>query len=71
MTEAEMKTKWCPFARVQFSHASINRSFQGEPLNASLCIGSACALWVDTSPHSYRKLDTEVPVGRCGMEAKP
>jgi hypothetical protein len=51
MTEAEAKTKWCPFARVGVGAgagmAGVNRPiYRNETvINATGCIGSDCMAW--------------------------
>lgn len=50
MTEDEAKTKWCPMARLDYDHSTINRDteYKSEELvipKASLCIGSDCMMW--------------------------
>lgn len=42
MTEAEAKTKWCPFARLSEMGGTYNRC--GPSANLE-CIGSACMAW--------------------------
>ncbi len=67
MLESEAKTKWCPFVRVLVTPQDA--SWQGNMLTNrgdvpadntnTLCIGSQCALWVET--------DSEYHHGHCGM----
>ena len=51
LTEAEAKTKWCPFVRLGMMKvgATINRAFmtaeQAETQANTTCIGSACMAW--------------------------
>jgi hypothetical protein len=49
LTEAVVKTKWCPFARTaHFSHSggvSENRNPGGYLVEGCNCIGSDCAAW--------------------------
>jgi hypothetical protein len=61
MTEAEAKTKWCPFTRVGHDTDTGDTPFNrlhGEVDGveafwmpaATLCIGSACMAWRELSP---------------------
>jgi hypothetical protein len=64
-TEAEARTKWCPFARraVGFdgSRVAANR-WDGK--NA-LCLGSGCMAWIVVEPAAPGL--NEEPRGRCGL----
>lgn len=51
MTEAEAKTKWCPFAR-SYDYVTgaeipvpLNRDTTGGPDVHCLCLASACMAW--------------------------
>ncbi len=72
MLESEARTKWCPFYRVSMSGLAVmdNRGTEysvitsggirsGPPNDYSKCLGSDCALWVET--------DSEYHHGHCGM----
>lgn len=68
MTEAEAKTKWCPFARVagqmggEAEGTSFNRWTSGAAGGAAdpaACIGSACMAW--------RKTGAKFKDGRTGQ----
>jgi len=82
MTEAEAKTKWCPFARVCLDYGDgpnlvigpmnrdfANRSTQNieEAIETSKCLGSACMAW------RWQSIDTggEHSQGFCGLAGKP
>lgn len=56
ITEAEAKTRWCPFARIvgaidhiipddQAAFNRIHNRGEGQIPPSSLCIGSACMAW--------------------------
>jgi hypothetical protein len=51
ITEAEAKTKWCPFARPgayrpdDCGEVRGNRMMDGVPDSGALCVGSACMAW--------------------------
>jgi hypothetical protein len=69
LTEAEAKTRWCPFARVKqlttvrdtdrgvhdHSTVAVNRDKDGSIVESVCCIGSACMAWRGTvDQHEYR-----------------
>lgn len=70
-TEAEAKTKWCPFARTG-THRRVgdiqmggsgNRNAEGELLAAAKCLASGCMAW-----RQRFRGDEEVPSkGYCGL----
>lgn len=77
MTEAEAKTKWCPFVRMTASQGEwhINRdpSLPSAPTDtqAYRCIGSACMAWrwyARIPLHVVRAIREETGVGM--MEAR-
>lgn len=85
ITEAEAKTKWCPFARQLMkirvpippfdavdvrAIASANR-FDGDAM--STCIGSRCMAWRTTKRTQDETID-DAPVityGFCGLAGTP
>ena len=66
MTEAEAKTKWCPFARAEIKNggSAVNRSatmgngWPGDIEHTTRCLGSGCMAW------QYNRFRQ---VGRCGL----
>lgn len=81
MTEAEAKTKWCPFVHVmresESRHAMTTRgqslSPDAEPLAQQLtCIGSACMAWRPITKFSATHGRIEKPnEGYCGLAGRP
>ena len=78
MTEDEMKTKWCPYARVQIDDdvraPAVNRYAEDYRIVAKCrCIGSQCAGWRwSTTPHQASLSDgMAVAEGYCGPAGKP
>ena len=64
MTEAEAKTKWCPFVRFSSFDASINRRLSEPHIHqCTLCIASDCMAW--------RWEDREDGTGYCGLIHAP
>ena len=48
ISEADAKTKWCPFSRVPFGNGTVsgNRGFDGHPSGEeTLCVGADCMAW--------------------------
>jgi hypothetical protein len=78
-TEAEAKTKWCPYGRAVVSRdnpaglaAGANVGLNGEPITP--CIASACMAWrwvkgaTEEKPgHGY----VSVSIGYCGAFGNP
>lgn len=67
MTEADAKTKWCPFSRISSNGAVINRDNNKDSLitdttSATRCLGSVCCLWMVE--------DDRTNDGHCGMQNK-
>lgn len=59
MTEAEAKTKWCPFSRnvsTSYHTGTVGNRPQTNEVN---CLGTGCMLWLGTPED-----------GRCGMSEK-
>jgi hypothetical protein len=57
MTEAEAKTKWCPFARSEISGMIANRPMNYSSGNSNsdrVCIGSSCMAWRWDGQSEYR-----------------
>jgi hypothetical protein len=84
-TEEEALTKWCSLARVPMgfkaSHAdgkqidgkllsaSVNRTSNGEPHPACLCLASDCMHWgwYGVRPTPGRGPESDAPVGSCTL----
>lgn len=71
MTEAEAKTKWCPFARAisgDDEPAAVNRQSNiqsaGAPDRDCLCLASGCMAWRVSSPLTPDD-------GYCGLAGQP
>lgn len=68
LTEAEAKTKWCPFACAadQESDAvSANRHWKSSTPDLScMCLASGCMAWRWTGTKAE-------PVGYCGLAGEP
>lgn len=72
LTEEEMKTKWCPMARVinrDLKESGYNRIWCGPSpgratiSTASMCLGSSCGVWRwEITPQGI-----EPKRGYCGM----
>ena len=60
MTEAEAKTKWCPFVRI----AGVRHP-------AAQCIASACMAWRWTMTPEEAKGNVNGPRGYCGLAGVP
>ena len=83
-TEAEAKTKWCPFARIAHVNAPTggNRHYSGVGAEENLglitrCIGSECMAWrwdrkqmVGEYDSQYSKAKPENRQGYCGLAGK-
>ena len=69
MTEAEAKTKWCPFAIVSDTDeppVAINRHWRDSaPERGTFCLASACMAWRHADPIN------EEQSGFCGLAGKP
>ena len=74
MTEAEAKTKWCPFARVSTDSTDNNAANRYAPqdendtanfLVESMCIGSACMAW------RMQRQNEDYGHGFCGLAGRP
>jgi hypothetical protein len=73
LTEAEAKTKWCPFARApEHQGTGQNREDKGAATESSLCLASGCMAWRVASPPPNIMVTT-VPagVGYCGLGGNP
>lgn len=61
VTEAEARTKWCPFARVSDTEerpASVNRQWRdARPERGTNCLASDCMAWTRT----------DLRTGYCGL----
>lgn len=57
-TEAEAKTKWCPFAQTRYG----NRVDDGNMKDACLCIGSRCMAW---------RMDSQIVADLAAVGVKP
>ncbi len=75
MTEAEAKTKWCPFA-MTFGDKGVlagNRANAGGLPTGSMCIGSECMAWckmpMEIQPNSLMKM--RPGGGFCGLAGTP
>lgn len=64
LTEAEAKTKWCPFARVAHQMASgavvasgnrVKDAKSWGAASGSLCIASSCMAWRSVPVHDIRE----------------
>lgn len=44
-TEAEAAKLWCPMARTTHYNSARNRTDEGAPALACMCISSKCAMW--------------------------
>jgi hypothetical protein len=69
MTEAEAKTRWCPYSRVEIGDFGVvvNRfpmdaDVHQPTFNATLCLGSGCMMW--------RENIVNPSDGYCGMGGK-
>lgn len=87
MTEAEAKTKWCPFARSAppaFGAVAMPGSMAAQlggalPRENFQCVGSVCMAWrwlpdnEQTRGQSYAHPDESdpPPLGFCGLACKP
>ena len=81
MTQKEAKTKWCPMVRLAWAlnggsagygntAITANRWGSGDPLEGSLCIGSACMMWQwEIAPYPGDNQDDGI--GFCGLAGKP
>ena len=77
MTEAEAKTKWCPFVRAtpvdndEYPGGWIQRP---DGLASLQCIGSDCMAWRWGEKRWNRKAEASEPdpeSGYCGLAGKP
>ena len=75
-TEAEAKTKWCPFARyTSYNGNGINRWVRSDDQNLNPdpahCIGSDCMAWRKHTELSMDGRGTLVDAGYCGLAGTP
>jgi len=74
LTEAEAKTRWCPFGRVPADRndvlsGSVNRSPMWS--SASNCIGSACMAFRWFHDEADKGKPLPLTHGYCGLAGKP
>jgi len=69
MTEAEARTKWCPFARAALEieapapiALAVNRHRNGKARQSCRCLGSDCMAW---------QFGAERGSGYCGLAGPP
>lgn len=77
MSEAEAKTKWCPFSRVETndgaginrpSHVYIRIDDDADVHKNTRCIASGCMAWQRVSPRPDNwQPGEDLPLGRCGL----
>lgn len=68
-TEAEARTKWCPFARREGDYLSrqpVNRPVD----NNSRCLASQCMAWRWTTEPLDTRYRQETGQGFCGLAGK-
>lgn len=81
-TEAEAKTKWCPFVSLSSptgdTLSRTNRGAEIIPMQTKIgqvfsCIGSSCNAWRPTNDRagSHSEAKDYVPTGYCGLAGKP
>jgi hypothetical protein len=84
MTEADAKTKWCPFAMsIEWDSfgpeqiekpVSANRHNEGSIHKATMCLASECMAWRADRAFSTKNIyggKQEQKTGYCGLAGKP
>ncbi len=73
LTEEQARTKWCPFAQVEYDKFPVNRLYSEPNPGACHCNASDCMAWrwfVETE-QTEGSTSTVPERGYCGLAGRP